>query len=384
MVGLYFHIPFCRRRCNYCDFYFVTNTALRTRFLESVVVELRTRAAEMNFAGERIETIYFGGGTPSMLEPSELSQLLDAAHHTFSVSPNAELTLEANPEDLTLDKLQAFAAAGINRLSLGVQSFSNTKLAQLSRQHTAEDAHRITDLARTCFSNISLDLIFGTEGETLEMWQRDVDAALSHQPEHLSCYSLTVEPQTPLAWMIRRGTRTPPIDKVQSEMFLAAMARLRSAGYNHYEVSNFGKKAFHSRHNSSYWNRTPYLGFGPSAHSFVVSGKATDGAVRKEEERFANAPSLSAYLASPAAAIAMRETLTDADIYNETVLLSLRQGAGLSMEFFEKCRTFVAPNFRTILQRFLQQDLIVIERGTLRLSDLGFTLADAIAEEFFA
>ncbi|MBC8042609.1 MAG: radical SAM family heme chaperone HemW, partial [Rhizobacter sp.] len=246
MAGLYFHIPFCRRRCHYCDFYFVTHTALTGKFLDAVETEMSVRKPLL--AGERIETIYFGGGTPSMLTGKEIARLIEAAHQHFSVSPSAEITLEANPEDLTAGTLQDFKLAGINRLSLGTQAFTDDKLIALSRHHTAADALRCVTLARTQFDNLSLDLIFGAAGESLESWESELSIALSLQPQHLSTYSLTIEPQTPLAWLISRGKMIPPVDSIQSDMFLLAMTQLRAAGYRHYEVSNFALPEKESKH----------------------------------------------------------------------------------------------------------------------------------------
>lgn len=386
MAGLYFHIPFCRRRCHYCDFYFVTNTALTGKFLDAVETEVSVRAPLL--MGQTIDTIYFGGGTPSMLTGGEIARLVEVAHRNFSVSPSAEITLEANPEDLTADTLRDFKLAGVSRLSLGTQAFTDGKLIALSRHHTAADALRCVELARSVFDNLSLDLIFGAAGETIDSWRREVEIALSLQPEHLSTYSLTIEPQTPLEWLISRGKIIAPVDELQSDMFMLAMAQLRGAGYLHYEVSNFALPGKESKHNRNYWRRVPYLGFGPSAHSFI--------GVEKTQRRFANRASLSDYLAAPANAEEFTETLSEVDIFNETLMLSLRQGTGFSMDLWQRRPILPAAIFagtmsqdadrneaKQALTAFLGQGLLTLTGRQLRMTDRGFTLADRIIQELF-
>ncbi len=372
MAGLYVHIPFCRRRCNYCDFYFVTNSALIDQFLAALSHELASRAEFLT--NELIETIYFGGGTPSMLSAAQIEFILTLASNTFRVSPTAELTLEANPEDVTEMYLADLARVGINRISLGVQSFNDAKLKLLTREHCGEQSRQTVELAKHRFNHVSVDLIFGTDGETLDDWTRELQTAVALQPEHLSTYSLTVEPRTLLNKLIKRGERQPPMESLQAEMFLVAMEFLRHETYEHYEVSSFSKPNFHSRHNSAYWNRTPYLGVGPSAHSFV---KTIDG-----EIRFANKSSLKDYLAAPAASIEFKERLSEEDIFNETVLLGLRQGKGIDVEDLRKKFNFAVSLSQ--LNALIEQGLLAKESSWVRLTDKGFTLADEIAAELLA
>lgn len=376
MAGLYFHIPFCRRRCTYCDFYFVTNGALIERFLNALAEELATRA-EL-FSDELITTIYFGGGTPSLLSAAQLDAILSLVQKQFRLDSDLELTLEANPEDLTDALLQDYSRIGINRLSLGTQAFNDKKLNVLSREHTAAESLAVVERARRWFKNISLDLIFGAEGETLSDWERDLETAVSLSPEHISAYSLTVEPFTPLAKLIARGKRAHPIESLQTEMFLLAMDFLEAHGFEHYEVSNYARPKFRSRHNSSYWERVPYLGFGPSAHSFFRQAC--------NEIRCANVPRLSAYLETPLAVEDFRETLSDIDRFNEIVLLSLRRREGLALELLRKNFNFAALHFETLNQTiadFERDGLIRKDNQTIKLTRRGFTLADTIASEFF-
>jgi len=375
MPGLYFHIPFCRRRCHYCDFYFTTNASLIERFLVGLEMEIFHKAPL--FENELIETIYFGGGTPSLLSLSQIERVLALCFTHFRIARAPEITLEANPEDLNEEKLQALASSPVNRLSLGVQSFDAEKLKRLSRVHSAQESFEITSLTRTFFRNINIDLMFGTPNESLSDWQRELEMALQFQPEHLSTYSLTVEPKTLLAHDIGLGKIPAPSESLQVEMFLSAMQRLREAGYRHYEVSNFAKPASLSTHNFDAWQRKPYLGFGPAAHSFVRQGQS--------ERRFANARNLKTYLENPRNALLFEEKLTEKDILNEEIFLALRQDTGLDMDVLEKRRKFTASNsLEQEIDDFYKQGLLRHDSGKLRLTDKGFTLADSIAETFMA
>lgn len=376
MAGLYFHIPFCRRRCTYCDFYFVTNGALIERFLSALETEVNARVDL--FSDEVVSTIYFGGGTPSMLSAKQLERILSLVQQKFHLDSDLELTLEANPEDLTESLLQDYAHVGINRLSIGTQAFNDEKLKLLSREHTAAESIVSVERAHRWFKNVSIDLIFGTEGETLSDWRRELELAVSLSPEHISAYSLTVEPFTPLAKLIARGKRARPNDSLQAEMFLLAMEFLESHGFEHYEVSNYARPNFRSRHNSSYWQRIPYLGFGPSAHSFFKQAG--------NEIRSANQRSLNRYVETTTDAHDFREVLSDLDRFNETVLLSLRQREGLSLELLTKNFNFATSHFETLSQTvadFERDGLMTMEHETIKLTRRGFTLADTIATEFF-
>ncbi len=376
MAGLYIHIPFCRRRCTYCDFYFVTNGALVERFLVALQAEINARADL--FAHEVVSTIYFGGGTPSMLSALQIEQILSLVEKKFRLDSDLELTLEANPEDLSESLLQDYLHVGINRLSIGTQAFNDAKLKLLSREHTSAQSRASVETARRLFKNVSLDLIFGTEGETLSDWERELDTAVALSPEHISAYSLTIEPFTPLSKLIERGKRARPNDSLQTEMFLLAMEFLDAHGFEHYEVSNYARSGFRSRHNSSYWARVPYLGFGPSAHSFLRQAGC--------EIRFANQPRLHRYLENPHGVEDFRETLSDIDRFNETVLLSLRRREGLGLELLRKNFNFAALHFDALSQTiadFERDGLLTTEHDTIKLTRKGFTLADTIASEFF-
>lgn len=376
MAGLYIHIPFCRRRCTYCDFYFVTNGALIERFLVALEEEINARADL--FSDEMVSTIYFGGGTPSMLSATQLAHILSILQKKFRLDSDLELTLEANPEDLSESRLQDYSQVGINRLSIGTQAFNDKKLKLLSREHTAAESLASLEKARGLFKNVSLDLIFGTEGETLSDWQRELETAIALSPEHISAYSLTVESFTPLSKLIARGKRARPNDSLQAEMFILAMEFLEAHGFEHYEVSNYARSGFRSRHNCAYWERVPYLGFGPSAHSFFRQAG--------HEIRLANQPRLQRYLENPHGVEDFRETLSDIDRFNEIVLLSLRRREGLGLEVLRKNFNFAALHFSALSQtiaNFERDGLLTTEDDTIKLTRKGFTLADTIASEFF-
>ncbi|MGQ9806362.1 MAG: radical SAM family heme chaperone HemW [Chlorobiales bacterium] len=376
MAGLYIHIPFCRRRCSYCDFYFVTNGGLIERFLVALEEEINARADL--FSDEIVSTIYFGGGTPSMLSAIQLERILLLIQKKFRLASDLELTLEANPEDLTHTLLQDYSQVGINRLSIGTQAFNDQKLKLLSREHTAAEGLASVDRARRWFKNVSLDLIFGTEGETLSEWKGELELAVALSPEHISAYSLTVEPFTPLSKLIALGKRQRPNDGLQTKMFLLAIDFLEAHGFEHYEVSNYARPKFRSRHNSAYWERVPYLGFGPSAHSFFRQAG--------REIRLANLPRLQRYLENPHSVEDFRETLSDTDRFNEMVLLSLRRREGLALELLRKNFNFAALHLDVLSQtvtEFERNGLLTTEHDTIKLTRKGFTLADTIASEFF-
>ncbi|MDW8465476.1 MAG: radical SAM family heme chaperone HemW [Chloroherpetonaceae bacterium] len=313
----------------------------------------------------------------------QLESILKNAEQHYRLASSLEISLEANPEDITDAYLKDLANIGINRLSLGIQSFKSEKLHWLSRTHTAEKSQAAVECAKRHFQNVSIDLIFGVENESLTDWESELRTALSFELPHLSTYSLTIEPRTLLSKLIKQGKRQPPLDSLQADMFLLTMHVLRQYGYVHYEVSNFAQPHFQSQHNSSYWNRVPYLGFGPAAHSFVKTERG--------EVRFANVASLNTYLASPTDALLFQETLTEKDIFNETVLLGLRQEKGINLsELAKKFRNLQAQllkQYEEKVSTFVASGLLLQERSPagdiIKLTDKGFTLADEIAESLF-
>jgi len=267
MAGIYIHIPFCKQACHYCNFHFSTSPALQNDFAEALLKEMEVRKGYLE--GETIETIYFGGGTPSYLPDSSLARILESVYGLFPVGPEPEITLESNPDDMDPARLRAWKEMGINRLSIGIQSFFDDDLIWMNRAHKAGQALLAIDQTiKTGFKQFSLDLIYGSPGLTDEKWLNNLQTALSFNPPHISCYALTVEPKTALYQMIRMNKSADIHPKKQAAQFLNGIETLESAGYEHYEISSFAKPGNRSRHNSSYWHSKKYLGLGPSAHSF--------------------------------------------------------------------------------------------------------------------
>jgi oxygen-independent coproporphyrinogen-3 oxidase len=331
-------------------------------------------------AGE-VATIYFGGGTPSLCSTAEIRSILQQLRTRFTVSPDAEITLEANPDDITAEKLQEWKLAGITRLSIGIQSFFEEDLVWMNRAHNSEQAWRSLVLATEYFDNITVDLIYGTPGLTDEKWKQNVDRVIGLGISHISCYALTVEPKTPLHKLIREHKASDVNPDQQSEQFLLLMKWLEEAGFEHYEISNFAKPGFRSRHNSSYWQGKPYFGFGPSAHSF-------DGA-----SRWWNIANNSSYIRSiendkiPFE----KEELTPVQRVNEMIMISLRTMEGLNtdrliheIKGIEKDE--VLRMKQTILEAsagYIKKGLMIREGEWLRLTKEGRLLADGIAADLF-
>lgn len=373
MAGIYLHIPFCKQACTYCNFHFTTSL----RYKDDMVKALAGEAEQEKdyLSGEEVRTIYFGGGTPSILEIYDLRFLIDDLFRHYSVAKDAEVTLEANPDDISAEKLKAWKDLGINRLSIGVQSFFEEELRWMNRAHNAQQAIDNLQLAIQQFNNITIDLIYGSPLLTDDMWKQNVDSATSLGIPHLSCYALTVEEKTPLHKMI--GTsKTPDVDdEKQARQFLLLMQWLREKGYEHYEVSNFAKPGFRSRHNSSYWKGEKYLGLGPSAHSY--NGK----------ERRWNVANNQVYMKSIGDNTVKRETeiLTPVQRLNEFIMISLRTMEGLNLDRLEKeFGTDERKRVEKELQKFINNQLIILDGSTARLTDEGMLRADGIASELFA
>ena len=365
MAGIYIHIPFCKQACHYCNFHFATSLHYKNDLIAALLKEITIRKHYLG--SEPIETIYFGGGTPSLLSTKELRSVIEKIKNDFTVLADTEVTLEANPDDITEEKLVDWKQVGINRLSIGVQSFFEEDLKWMNRAHTAEQATNNLSLAKKHFTNITIDLIYGTPQLTNEKWKQNVDMAVSLNIPHLSCYALTVEPKTPLDKLIRQHKSEDVNPDKQSEQFLLLMEWLNEAGYEHYEISNFAKPGWRSRHNSSYWQRKKYLGIGPSAHSFNGS------------ERQWNIANNNIYIESinNGEVFFEKEELTATQQLNEYIMTSLRTKEGLSLEFTGK----------DVLQRskkFIDSGLLKLFENSLVLTNEGKLLADGIAAELFS
>jgi len=368
MPGIYLHIPFCRKACTYCDFHFSTSTQAKERVLHAMAMELEERSAELKGT---VDTFYFGGGTPSLLEPAEIARFMQDIRARFAVAAGAEVTMEANPDDITAERLAAWKALGITRLSLGTQSFREERLRFMGRAHAADQAKRSIELiAKSGFASWTIDLIYGLPQMTLAEWDEQLSIALDHGMPHLSAYCLTVETRTALAHQVKNGMVTMPGDDAQSAQFDRLMERMEQAGLVHYEISNFGLPGHFSRHNTSYWEGVPYLGIGPSAHSFDHRTRRWNVS---NNARYVKALSTGeAYWES--------EVLTPAQRTNELLMTGLRTIAGVAMDQLEM--NALELNRRAADQH-MERGHLLIREGRLVLSKAGRHFADRIAADLF-
>lgn len=371
---LYVHVPFCRRKCRYCAFY----SCQLTRSGNETAVYLSTLHAELEQWGRRlgrvpVESVFFGGGTPSLLEPDQVAGVLDCARRIFAISPGAEISMEANPDSLhTVEKADGFLAAGVNRVSLGVQSFNDGMLETLGRLHRADAAREAFRAVRDAgCANLSLDLMWGLPGQTLEQWREDVRAAIALGPEHVSAYGLTLEPGTPLADSC--GDADLPLEDVQCAMYLEGIRLFGEAGRHHYEVSNFAKDGFQCRHNLGYWEGRDYLGVGPAATS-TIGG-----------ERWTN-PEWEGWLKQIRDGLRCpeREALDRATRALELMMLRLRTVDGLPLDAYESLsgRSFTADH-GPFARRLCVEGLARMENGVFRLTDEGMLVSNSILGELF-
>ncbi len=379
MSGIYIHIPFCKQACHYCDFHFSTSMKKKDEMVLALAKEIGMRKNEfalLDSAGNdsQIETIYFGGGTPSVLTNDEINFLIAEVYKNYNVSENPEITLEANPDDLSSERILELSKSPINRLSIGIQSFYEEDLKMMNRAHNSVEAKKCLEEATKYFDNISLDLIYGIPGLTDEMWKKNIETALSFGIPHISSYALTVEPKTALRKLIDTGKIAEPQDEVASNHFMILVDTLQKNDFIHYELSNFGKENYFSRNNSAYWLGKKYIGIGPSAHSY-------DG-----EKRGWNVANNSLYLKSINENILPIETefLTKSDRYNEYIMTGLRTIWGVSLERIEKEFGLEYLNYlKKQCQKFLNDDLISIENNILKPTVKGKFLTDGIASDLF-
>lgn len=375
MAGIYIHIPFCKQACHYCDFHFSTSLKKKDDLIKALQQELKLRQAE--FENITVETIYFGGGTPSILSPQELDRILKTVHEYYTVSAQPEITLEANPDDLTEHTERVFKeykAIGISRLSIGIQSFFEADLKLMNRAHNATEAKQCLEKATQYFDNISIDLIYGIPGASNAQWLENIDIALGFNIPHISSYALTVEPKTALETFIKKGVIANVDDDKAEAQFHILINRLQEANFIHYELSNFGKAGFFSKNNSAYWQGKPYIGIGPSAHSFYGT------------QRSWNINNNSKYIKALAEGKrpCETETLSIIDRYNEYVMTGLRTIWGVSLP---KVETDFGALYKSYL---LEQAQVYINDGLLQLKDnvlsttqKGKFLCDGIASHLF-
>lgn len=380
-AGIYIHIPFCKQACFYCDFHFSTSLKKKDELVLALAKELVLRKDE--FKNQKIETIYFGGGTPSLLTNVELEFLIDEVYRNYQVIENPEITLEANPDDLTNTRIIELSKSPINRLSIGIQSFFEDDLKSMNRAHSSEEAENCLSLATQHFDNITIDLIYGIPNMSLEKWHENLQMAFDFGINHISSYALTVEPKTALDTFIKKGQYPPMDDELAQLHFNHLTSETKKQGFVHYEISNFGKPNYFSKHNTSYWQGKPYLGIGPSAHSF--HGKT----------RSWNVSNNSKYIKSihENSLPSTKEILTIQEQYNEYVMTGLRTIWGVSIG---KVTSDFGENYKSYLlktsEKFIEKGMLVISKNldtkqntieTLKTTEKGRFLVDGIAAELF-
>ncbi len=361
---IYIHIPFCKSRCIYCDFY---STTLGQEFMNSYVEALKREMLlrRQYIKGSRVHTIYIGGGTPSLLPANLLHEIFDAIQRLWTLDENAEVTIEANPDDVTAEWLKCLEGTPVNRISMGAQTFCDRLLSFIGRRH---NARQTIDAVKACkesgIENISLDLIYGLPGQTLEDWQRDVEQALSLDIKHLSAYALSFEEGTKLDRMLQQGLVEETEEELSRKMYNYLMKATSEANFLHYEISNFALPGFHSRHNSSYWEGKPYLGLGAGAHSY-------DG----QRSRRANLPDIKAYIAAKDDVPNETELLTDEALYNEFIMTRLRTRKGIPLnELSEEdrlyCLSFAEPHLKHKLLSIQNEHLCLTKEGIFTSNDI--------------
>jgi oxygen-independent coproporphyrinogen-3 oxidase len=372
MAGFYIHIPFCAQQCTYCDFHFSTTfDTYRSQMIAAICTEIQLRKTENE--QQSITTIYFGGGTPSILTSQELEQLIGTIAQHYHLLDAVEITLECNPDDCSLEHLTAWKRIGISRLSIGIQSFQSEQLAWMNRTHSGEEAKTAVQLARQVgFNEVSVDLIYGLPDLSTEDWRKQLQQVIALDVDHISAYCLTVEQKTTLAAWVKSGKIRPLSDDLQSEQFELLVAELAANGFEQYEISNFASKQRYSKHNTAYWQGIPYVGVGPSAHGF-------DG-----NTRYWNKANNAQYMQSLAKneLLETRETLSLTDQFNELIMLGLRTKWGVNKSQLVELQPLTDQWLRQKNQ-YLAQDMLIETETHLLLTHAGRLLADAIAADLF-
>jgi putative oxygen-independent coproporphyrinogen III oxidase len=372
MAGIYIHIPFCKKICNYCDFYHIISSGDHSQFLNALSREAELR---QNYAGnEPVSTIYIGGGTPSVLSADELKNVLDGVKKHFSVEQSCETTIELNPDDITLQYQKDLKKASFNRISLGVQSWRDEDLKMLNRRHTAEQAVKaLQDTFRAGFENVTIDLIYGIPGMSLKAWESNLEQSLRYDIKHLSAYHLTIEPGTVFGKMKEKGLFEEAGEEKSNSEFNILVKKMESAGFIHYEISNFGKPGYFSIHNSNYWKQVPYIGLGPSAHSF--SGYSRQWNVSDLNKYIIGVNEGSSYFE--------KEDLDLKTRFNEYIMTSLRTMWGIDLDYLEK--TFEKESYDYVINlsgKFINYGMMKMDEKYLVLTNQGKMISDNIISEF--
>jgi len=372
MAGIYIHIPFCKQACHYCDFHFSTSLKYKEELLAALVKEIKLQ--KIYLAGETIETIYFGGGTPSLLSDVEIGNIINAITEVHSVSSTAEITLEANPDDLTREKLRSLKQTPVNRFSIGLQSFFDDDLQWMNRVHRGAEAESaVKRVQDTGFENITVDLIYGYPLLTDQKWKHNLDKVFELDVPHVSAYSITVEPKTALASFIKQKKQPPMSDEQSAAQFIYMMDAMQQNGFEHYEISNYCKPGFYSRHNSNYWRGVKYLGIGPSAHSY------------NGETRQWNIANNAKYIQGIETGKIQAETelLTETNRLNEYIMTALRTTWGLDLNKLNTIAAAAANQLLVEAEPFFDKEWIKKESDIITLTQTGKLYADHIASELF-
>ncbi|MBR5643842.1 MAG: radical SAM family heme chaperone HemW [Salinivirgaceae bacterium] len=370
MAGIYIHVPFCKRKCGYCNFYSTTRLELKTSYLQTMRKELQQRRDYLN--GEQVQTIYFGGGTPSLMEPAEIQSVIDTIKQLHSVADNPEITIEANPDDLTLAYISQLAQTSVNRLSIGIQSFDDEMLKLMNRRHTAQQA---IDAVKNCqqagYSNISVDLIYGLPQMTADDWCRQLDNVARLNVQHLSAYHLSYEEGTAFGLKLKQHKLEEVSEDESLEQFEILTDWAKTAGFEHYEISNFAKPGFRSRHNSSYWNRTIYLGVGPAAHSYNRTTRSWNTANTAEYIKGIESGSC----------VSEEEQLSPTDIFNDYVITALRTSSGIDMDYLEREQPQQMVEYlKHQADSFVADGKLEYSANHLKLTHSGIFISDEIME----
>ena len=372
-VGIYIHIPFCKSRCIYCGFYSTTNKELKERYVDALIREIHMRKDDFARLGTSLSpsstsTVYFGGGTPSSLSVCDIERIVGALESTFNGTPS-EVTLEMNPDDVTKDYIKAVRQMGINRISMGIQTFDDSRLQFIRRRHNASQAEKaVMTIREEGIHNVSIDLIFGFPNQTMDEWVTDIDKAIALHPTHISAYSLMYEEDTPLFRMLQKGEINQIDDETSLAMYTELINRLTANGYEHYEISNFAMPGYRSVHNSSYWHDTPYLGFGAAAHSY------------NKDTRSWNIPDLKKYIESIESGVLPSESeVIDADThYNDLITTALRTREGLNLDDLpQKYREYALVNAR----KSISEHLLEATDSHIRLTREGLFVSDMVMSE---
>lgn len=372
-VGIYIHIPFCKSRCIYCGFYSTTNKELKERYVDALIREIHMRKDDFARLGTSLSpsstsTVYFGGGTPSSLSVCDIERIVGALESTFNGTPS-EVTLEMNPDDVTKDYIKAVRQMGINRISMGIQTFDDSRLQFIRRRHNASQAEKaVMTIREEGIHNVSIDLMFGFPNQTMDEWVTDIDKAIALHPTHISAYSLMYEEDTPLFRMLQKGEINQIDDETSLAMYTELINRLTANGYEHYEISNFAMPGYRSVHNSSYWHDTPYLGFGAAAHSY------------NKDTRSWNRPDLKKYIESIESGVLPSESeVIDADThYNDLITTALRTREGLNLDDLpQKYREYALVNAR----KSISEHLLEATDSHIRLTREGLFVSDMVMSE---